>query len=120
MRSRIYGRRMKWSDYVARLMNGRNQADIALLAGVSQGTISRWLNNKGNGPDIQGAVDFARACGGNPVEALVVLGVIRPRELDKVIEVGASADDLTNGRLVELLARRLGVRVTLTEGRRGA
>lgn len=99
-------------------MGDRRQADVALLSGVSQGTISRWINDKGNGPDIEGAINFARACDGNPIEALVVLGVIRPRELNQVVEVGASADDLSNGELVELLAKRLGVPVYRRE--RGA
>lgn len=116
MQLRIYARRMKWSDYVSRLVGGRNQADVAMLSGVSQGTISRWLR-KNQHPNVETAIDFARACGGNPVEALVVLGVIRARELDQVVELGASADDLNNGQLVELLARRLGVRVSV-EGRR--
>lgn len=102
---------MQWSEYAARLIGGRNQSDIADLTGISQGTISRWLSGSVR-PDAEKAVVFARGCGGNPVEALVILEVIRPTELEQVIQIGASADDLTNGQLVDLLAKRLGVRVT--------
>lgn len=108
---------MKWSDYVNRLVGARQQADVAARTGVSQGTVSRWKSGKGGSPDVETAVNFVRALGGNPVEALVVLGVIRARELDQVVELGATADDLSNGQLVEILARRLGVRA-LVEGRR--
>lgn len=106
---------MKWSEYVTRLMGAGNQADVAHLSGVSQGTISRWVNGKGNRPNVETAINFARACGGNPIEALVVLEVIYPRELDQVVELGASGDDLTNGQLVDLLARRLGVHAAVRE-----
>lgn len=109
---------MNWSDYVKRLMGDKRQVDVALLAGVSQGTLSRWLSGKSS-PDVAGAIEFARAAGGNPVEALVVLGVIRASELDQVVELGASGEDLSNGQLVELIARRLGVAVT-SKGVRGA
>lgn len=107
---------MNWSEYVSRLMGSRQQSDVALLSGVSQGTISRWANGKA-APSVEAAIDFTRACGGNPLEALVILGVIRPGELDEVVQLNATADDLTNGQLVELLARRLGVRVTTREVR---
>jgi transcriptional regulator with XRE-family HTH domain len=119
MQERIYGHHMKWSDYVARLVGTRHQAEVAELSGVSQGTVSRWVNGKAETPNIETAVNFVRSLGGNPVDALLILGVIRSKELDRVIEVNASADDLTNGQLVELVSRRLGVRVQV-EGRRGA
>lgn len=118
MHPRIYGWPMNWSEYARRLVGDRQQVEVALLSGVSQGTVSRWLRGKGQ-PDVMGAIDFARACGGNPIEALVVLGVIRTDELDQVVEVGASGEDLTNGQLVELIASRLGVRIT-ARGVRGA
>ncbi len=75
------------------------------------------MSGKGGVPGAMQAVDFARACGGNPIEALLVLGILRPDELDQVVEVGASGEDLTNGELVALIARRLGVR---DRGVRGA
>lgn len=109
---------MKWSEYVERQMGTRQQSEVALLAGVSQSAISRWLNDKG-GVSAEQAVNFARACKGNPLEALIVLGIVFPEELDQVVQLGASGEDLTNGQLVELIARRLGVPVSL-RGVRGA
>lgn len=91
---------------------------MADLTGVSQGTISRWLDDKR--PSPENAVEFARSAGGNPIEALVALGLLRAHELDKVVELKATADDLSNDQLVALVARRLGVAVIPTRGVRGA
>jgi transcriptional regulator with XRE-family HTH domain len=90
-------------------MGDLDQTEVSERTGISQSNLSRWKAGKVR-PSVENAVDFARLMpGGNPVEALVILGVVRPAELDQVVEVGATADDLTNGELVNLLARRLGV-----------
>lgn len=103
---------MEWSEYMRHLMGDLDQNQVAQMTGIGQSNLSRWLSGK-TIPSPESAVEFARMMrGGNPVEALVILGVIRPAELDQVVQVGASARDLTNGELVELVAKRLGVVVT--------
>lgn len=101
---------MQWSDYVARLMGDLDQTEVSDRTGIPQSTLSRWKSGKQQ-PSVDGALEFARMMpGGNPVEALVILGIVRPSELDQVVELGTSADDLTNVELVSVLARRLGVK----------
>ena len=118
MHRRIYVDAVRWSEYVVRAMGDRNQADVAEISGISQSTISRWRNEKGGQPSADNAVAFARATGGNPVEALVIIGAIHADELGRAVSVHTDGDDLTNTELVALLARRLGVPVTTGGGRR--
>lgn len=100
---------MEWSDYVSRLMGDADQVDVAERTGVPQSTLSRWKSGKQR-PSIEGAVEFARSMeGGKAVEALLILGVVRPSELDQVLELSTNADDLTNEELIDAIARRLGV-----------
>lgn len=103
---------MTWSEYVKREMGGRRQADVAVMVGVNQTTISRWANGVGNQPDAGNAIAFARAVGANPVEALLVLGILEPNDLERAVNVVASASALSNVELVRALADRLGVPVT--------
>jgi transcriptional regulator with XRE-family HTH domain len=100
------------------MMGGRNQADVAEISGISQSTISRWRNEKGGTPSADSAVAFARATGGNPVEALVLIGAIKAEELGAAVDVHTNGDDLTDAELVVLVARRLGVPVQTGGGRR--
>lgn len=103
---------MKWSEYVRREMGGRRQADVALVVGVNQTTVSRWINDKGQRPNADNAIAFARAVGGNPVEALLVLGMLEPNDLERAVSVTTAASALSNSELVKAVADRLGVSVT--------
>lgn len=109
---------MNWAEYVSRLIAGRDQDDVADDVGVSQGTLSRWVNNKVASPEPKMAVRMARACNANPLEALVVIGLLHADELNAVVKLGLDPDSLTSEELIEAVARRLDVSVRVE--RRGA
>lgn len=89
-----------------RHMKGRKQGPVAEAMGVSQPTLSRWLNGK-QGIDPANAMNFARAVDLHPAEALVALGLMTEAEA-KVGPVPAlDASQLSNDELLELVRARM-------------
>jgi transcriptional regulator with XRE-family HTH domain len=68
-----------WAAYVQSLVGDGVQATAAARAGFSQATLSRWLRSE-RVPNAGSAMDFARAYGRSPVEALVVLKLLTETE----------------------------------------
>jgi transcriptional regulator with XRE-family HTH domain len=107
---------MDWSDYVSRHSEGRNQADVALLVGVSQSTVSRWKQPGAQSPSVENVMEFARAVGDSPVAGLIAAGYLRNDELEGVIRVGVGLGDATTDALLTELGRRLGLHVSVRKG----
>lgn len=110
---------MNWSEYVAACAQGRRQSDLALLIGVDQSTISRWLKGKGGRPTAENAMELARHSGDSPIVGLLAAGLLREDEIEGVVRVsdGLSANG-SDALLVEL-GRRLGVHVSVRKERAG-
>lgn len=66
-----------WGTYVQALSD--SQAEIAERAGVSQPSVSRWLN--GGVPSVELVIKLARSYGMSPVSALVAAGYLEPDEI---------------------------------------
>lgn len=112
---------MKWSEYVRSHAAGRNQEDLALLVGASQGAVSRWMTGKTQAPSAEKAIAFARAVGDSPVLALVASGHLRADDIEQAVRLAPDLPDLDAAALLIELGRRLGVRLAVpSERRRGA
>lgn len=112
---------MKWSEYVSSHAAGRNQEDLALLAGVSQGSVSRWMSGKTEAPSAEKVIAFARAVGDSPIVALIASGYLRADDVEGAVKLAADLPGIDAGALLIELGRRLGVRLTApSERRRGA
>lgn len=106
-----------WVEYVQRVIGTDSQSQAARRAGLTQATISRWLNpEERHGIKAEHAVALARAYGVDPVEALVVAGVLTAQEVAGVDrsdlfwdrQPGGPFDGVSNRALLDEVARRLG------------
>lgn len=101
-----YGDAMSWKQFVARHVRGRSQADFAVIVGVSQGTVSRWL--KGTQVAEAGlAIEVARAVNEPPLDVLVQSGFLTPKEAGAAISAPADLSQLSNDELLELVRARM-------------
>jgi transcriptional regulator with XRE-family HTH domain len=102
-----------WAEYVKRVTAGLSQKDIAVVTGIDQTGISRWLRGQGT-PRAESVVAFARALGRLPLEALVTAGYIEEGDVDGVIEVVPPPSNMSTAelraeieRLMDELMRRI-------------
>lgn len=94
-----------WAEYVQRVAPGKNQSEIAELAGVDQTGVSRWLSGR-TVPRVESVIRFARSLGRSPVEAMVAAGYITPAEAGIEPSLQISIRDLpTEGLLAEIRRR---------------
>jgi len=98
--------RESWSDYVARITVGVPREDVAEAAGVNVSSLSRWVNDKVT-PKAEKVVEFARALGRSPIEALIAAGYLEPEEAAGVIEVVRSLNDVSNDELLHEVGKRM-------------
>jgi len=98
--------RESWSDYVARITAGVPREDVAEAAGVNVSSLSRWVNDKVT-PKAEKVVEFARALGQSPIEALIAAGYLEPEEAAGVIEVVRSLNDVSNDELLHEVGKRM-------------
>ena len=102
---------------MARIDGGR-QSDVALVAGVNQATVSRWLR-KGGTPDPENAMALSRAVGDSPITGLLAAGLLREDEVDGVVRVAGGLSEVRSEALLAELGRRLGVHVDSRKERAG-
>ncbi len=95
-----------WAQYVRRATHGTTQVQLALVTGVAQTAIGRWLRGETEAPRAESVVSFARAIGKPPVEALVAAGYLTPNEAAQRIEVTHPLGDYSTSDLLEELRRR--------------
>ena len=110
---------MDWTEYVSAGIAGRNQEDIALMAGVSQSSVSRWARGVGGRPSVENVMAFARALGDTPVAGLLAAGYLRHDELEGVIRLSVGLSDATTDALLTELGRRLNLHVSVRKGATG-
>lgn len=85
---------------MARVIQGKNQSQIAYATGVNQTAIGRWLRGD-NTPRADLVVEFARALNLEPLGALVAAGYITAQEANASVIVRAPLSDYS---IDELLA----------------
>ncbi|HPY25393.1 MAG TPA: helix-turn-helix transcriptional regulator [Mycobacterium sp.] len=95
-----------WAQYVRRATQGTTQVQLALVTGVAQTAIGRWLRGETAAPRAESVVAFARAIGKPPVEALVAAGYLTSQEAAQRIEVTRAINDYSTDDLLEELRRR--------------
>ena len=108
LRARIYPGDVTdtWWQYVVRVAKTDSQKSISEQSGVGETVLSRWKQGK-NTPSAEKAIDFARALGRSPAEALVAAGYIRKSEIAGVVEVGMSPAGMSSDELLAELRRRI-------------
>lgn len=111
---------MHWSEYVTACAKGRRQADLALLVGVDQSTISRWMKGKGSRPTAENAMALARVVGDSPISGLLAAGLLREDEVDGVIRVNDGLSSSGADALLIELGQRLGLHVSVRKERGAA
>lgn len=109
---------MHWSEYVASCAQGRTQADLALLVGVDQSAVSRWIRGKGS-PTAENAMALARVAGDSPITGLLAAGFLREDEVDGVVRVDGGLSSSATEALIAELGRRLGLHVSVRGGKAG-
>ncbi|WP_328358363.1 helix-turn-helix domain-containing protein [Mycobacterium sp. NBC_00419] len=95
-----------WAQYVRRATQGTTQVQLALVTGVAQTAIGRWLRGETAAPRAESVVAFARAIGKPPVEALVAAGYLTPSEAAQRIEVNQALSEYSTNDLLDELRRR--------------
>jgi transcriptional regulator with XRE-family HTH domain len=97
-----------WSDYVRRIVGDLNQLEIAAKTGLAQTNIGRWLRGIPQAPKVESVVQFARAFGQPPVEALVAAGYITAEEAGaKARRQRTPLSEYSEEELVDDLRRRV-------------
>jgi transcriptional regulator with XRE-family HTH domain len=94
-----------WSQYVLRICGDVMQKDIAARVGVDPATVNKWI--KGHRPHGDQVVAFARAYDRSPIEAFIAASYINPDEVDSVVEVETSLQDVSDKELLRELTGRL-------------
>lgn len=97
---------MSWAEYARRISGGAQQKDIALAAGVEQGTVSRWMK-QGIPPRPENVVTFAKAYKRPVLEAFVAAGFISADDAKVRPTASPSLDSLSSEDLIQELSRRL-------------
>lgn len=99
-----------WWSYVERVGKGAAQKDIAERSGIDAGALSRWKTGQTPRPSAELAIQFARAYGRPPTEALVAAGFITEDEAAQAIEVHRGLEDVSNDDLMTEVKSRLAER----------
>lgn len=95
-----------WAEYVKRIAPGKNQTEIAALAGIDQTGVSRWLSGQ-SVPRVESVIRFARNMGRPPIEALVAAGYITPEEAGVSPSLQISVRELPTDELLAEIRRRV-------------
>lgn len=102
-----------WAPYVDAHMAGTTSRDLAIQAGVSESTMSRWVNGV-TIPNPRQAVAFGRAVGDGPLIGLKMAGFLDDADLDSDMGVPRILDVRTFPALV--LATELRRRAIIADG----
>lgn len=97
---------MNWWSYIEQHARGDSKATIAVAAGVSAPTVSRWSTGQ-QGVDPQNAARFARSYGRPVLEALVAAGFLTSQEADERPSATPSLNTLTDDELLAEVKTRL-------------
>ena len=97
-----------WARYVRRVAGDTSRKDLAAMCGVTESTLSRWLNGRGD-TAADSVIDFARRMKVNPIEALIEADYLTIAEVSNSVEVIA-ARPWTDAELLAELAGRLALR----------
>jgi hypothetical protein len=93
-----------WWEYVQRISANAPHKEIAAAAGVDQSRMTGWKH--GDRPKADNATAFARHYNRQPVEALIAAGYLEASDVDGVVEITASASELTTDDLLHEVGRR--------------
>ncbi len=96
-----------WWSYVERVGKGAAQKDIAERSGIDAGALSRWKTGQTPRPSAELAIQFARAYGRPPTEALVAAGFITEDEAAQAIEVHRGLEDISSDDLIKEVRTRM-------------
>lgn len=94
-----------WAEYVKRVTRSMSQNRVAELTGIAQTNVGRWL--RGEAPRSESAVQFARALGEDPLEALVAAGLLDTDELKTAVTLHTSLTEVSDSDLAGEVQRRL-------------
>lgn len=101
-----YLERVTWHQYVHTIAAGDTNVEISRKTGINPSKISRW----GQQPKAEDAVAFARGYSQPALEALIAAGYITAEDAKARVEIDVlRPEQMTNQRVVELVAERLGV-----------
>lgn len=102
-----------WAQFVKRHRNGETNADVSRKVGADASTVGRWIKGQ-TAATPQQAINFARAYGLHPVEALVAAGILSPSDVEgKVtIETSATLEAFSTRALISEVSDRLEVMAT--------
>jgi len=102
----------EWADYLRSGLRtaGLQQADLARRIGVSESTVTRWVNH-GTAPTVERVRAVADALGLPEAEAMVIAGY-GTGDTERVV-VRTGAGELTTEDLLAELGRRAGVNIAI-------
>ena len=95
-----------WWTYVERVGGGVAQKELAARSGIEATAFTRWKQGQ-NRPRAEQVVQFARAYGKAPLEALIAAGYITAEEAYEVVVLEASIEDFSDAALLAEIDRRL-------------
>jgi transcriptional regulator with XRE-family HTH domain len=93
-------------DYLVRVTDNAAGAEIARIAQVDAGTVSRWKTGKVR-PSVESVIAIARNWRRPAVEALVAANYLDATDAAEAIEIGRSASDLADDELLAEIRRRM-------------
>lgn len=101
-----------WAEYVERILAGISRKDAARQAGISEATLSRWVDPAvGKKPLAEHVIALAKAFHQEPVKALIAAGYLTPEDIPSgVIEIYQARSELSDDELVAELRSRLAER----------
>lgn len=97
---------MSWQEYVNGLARSRTNTEIAKLAGITAGNVTKWRNGT-QGVDAGVAIRLARAIGDDPLGLLVSLGFLSEAEAKSRPAPAPDLSRLSNDELLELVRSRM-------------
>ncbi len=101
---------MHWKSYIDRLAATRSNTEIAKLAEVTPGNVTKWRNGT-QGVDATVAIRLARAVGDSPLAVLVDLRFLTPAEAGFASEAGGrpywEPVAFTNDELLTMVRARM-------------
>jgi len=89
-----------------RITNNAAGAEIARVAKVDGGTVSRWKTGKAR-PSIESVIAIARNWSRPAVEALIASDYLLAADAAEVVEISRGAADLTDEQLIAEMQRRM-------------
>lgn len=89
-----------------RITDNAAGAEIARIAKVDGGTVSRWKTGKVR-PSIESVIAIARNWSRPAVEALIAADYLLATDANEVVEIGRGVGDLTDDELIAEMQRRM-------------